>query len=155
MENVLVSTLPCGVCFHCQVHSPKPEGLPLKSGYMPTTVHLLSLILYNNNMALGLSYLSLLIQKSGCFKPQRRMLLDMSALNQNNKRLSRLAIISEHVAADKRKQFGTVWVDFCQGEFSFSVPGSFFSGTCLFLLNATLFAHCVSFSFGAVYSKSQ
>lgn len=77
-------------------------------------------------MALGLSYLSLLVQKSGCFKPQRRMLLDMSALNQNNKRLSRLAIISEHVAADKRKQFGTVWADFCRGEFSFAVPGSIF-----------------------------
>ena len=51
------------------------------------------------------------------------MLLDMSALNQNNKRPSRLAIISEHVAADKRKQFGAVWVDFCQFSFSFfSVP---------------------------------
>lgn len=35
---------------------------------------------------------------------------EMSALNQN-KRLSRLAIISLHVAADKRKRFGTVWVN--------------------------------------------
>lgn len=62
-------------------------------------------MLYNNNMALGLSYLSLCVQKSGCFYPQRRMLLAMSGLNQNNKSLSRLAIISEHVAADKRKRF--------------------------------------------------
>lgn len=101
-------------------------------------------------MALGLSYLRLLAQKGGCFKPQRRMLLDMSALNQNNKRLSRLAIISEHVAADKRKRFGTVWVDFCQGEFSIFLC----FGTCLFCLNATLFARCVSFSFRAVYSET-
>lgn len=35
---------------------------------------------------------------------------EMSALNQN-KRLSRLAIISLHVAADKRERFGTVWVN--------------------------------------------
>lgn len=137
MENVLVSTLPCRVCSSCQVHSPKPAGLPLKSGYMPTIVQLLNIILYNDSMALGFSYLSLPVRKSGCFKPQRRMPFKMSALNQN-KRLSRLAIISKHVAADKRKRFGTVWVDFCQGEFSFSIAGSFFC-TCLFLLNATLF----------------
>lgn len=106
-------------------------------------------------MALGLSYLSLRVQKSGCFKPQCRMLLDMSALNQNNKRLSRLAIISEHVAADKRKRFGTVWVDFCQGEFSFSVPGSFFGGgTCLFLPTAAPSAHRVFFSLWAVYREA-
>lgn len=92
-------------------------------------------------MALGFSYPSLLVRKSGCFKPQRRMPFEMSVLNQN-KRLSRLAIISKHVAADKRKRFGTVWVDFCQGEFSFSIAGSFFC-TCLFLLNATLFLHTV------------
>lgn len=50
----------------------------------------------------------------------------MSVLNQNNKSLSRLAIISKHVAADKRKRFGTVWVDFCQEDFSSFIPDSFF-----------------------------
>lgn len=50
----------------------------------------------------------------------------MSVLNQNNKSLSRLAIISKHVAADKRKRFGTVWVDFCQEDFSFFIPGFLF-----------------------------
>lgn len=154
MENVLVSTLPCRVCSSCQVHSPKPAGLPLKSGYMPTIVQLLNIILYNDSMALGFSYLSLPVRKSGCFKPQRRMPFKMSALNQN-KRLSRLAIISKHVAADKRKRFGTVWVDFCQGEFSFSIAGSFF----LYLFipskcNPFFFAHCVSFACRAVYSES-
>lgn len=81
------------------------------------------------------------------------MLLDMSMLNQNNKRLSRLAIISEHVAADKRKRFGTVRADFCQAEFSFSVQGSFF----FFLVPVYSFwtRPRVSFSFRAVYSESQ
>lgn len=63
----------------------------------------------------------------------------MSVLNQNNKSLSRLAIISKHVAADKRKRFGTVWVDFCQEDFSSFIPDSFF-GTCLFPLKMT--PHC-------------
>lgn len=88
-----------------QTQPRKPAGLALKSDCMPTAAQLLGIILYNNNMALGLSYLSLCVQKSGCFYPQRRMLLAMSGLNQNNKSHSRLAIISEHVAADKRKQF--------------------------------------------------
>lgn len=55
----------------------------------------------------------------------------MSELNQNNRRLSRLAIISQHVAAHRREHFGTVWGDFWH-------IGSFFLGTCLFRLNATL-----------------
>lgn len=42
------------------------------------------------------------------------MPFDMSALNQNNKSLLRLATISEHVAADKR--FGSVWVTFLAKE---------------------------------------
>lgn len=84
------------------------------------------------------------------------MLLDMSALNQNNKSLSRLAIISKHVAADKRKRFGTVWVDFCQGEFSFSIPGSiFFSPWYLFILSErNPFLHSVCpFPSRTVYSN--
>lgn len=65
-------------------------------------------MLYNNDLALGLSYLTLLVQKSGCFKPQWRMPLDMSALNHNNKRLSRLAIISQHVAADEMNAWNSL-----------------------------------------------
>lgn len=89
-------------------------------------MQLLNVILYNNSEALGSWYLRLLIRKSSCFKPWRRMPLEISVLNQNNKRLSRLAIISKHVAADKRKRFGNVWAVFCGGEFSSSFAGSFF-----------------------------
>lgn len=106
-------------------------------------MQLLNVILYNNSEAPSSRYLCLLIRKSSCFKPWRRMPLEISALNQNNKRLSRLAIISKHVAADKRKRFGNVWVVFCGGEFSSSVAGFFFFYTCLFLLNATLSLHTV------------
>lgn len=50
-------------------------------------------------------------------------LAKMSELNQNNKRLSRLAIISEHVAEHRREHFGTVWDDFLAGGLLFlSVP---------------------------------
>lgn len=68
----------------------------------------------------------------------------MSELNQNNRRLSRLAIISQHVAAHTREHFGTVWGDFWR-------IGSFFLGTCLFRLNATLH-RTLSFPFRAVYA---
>lgn len=46
----------------------------------------------------------------------------MSELNQNNRRLSRLAIISKHVAAHRREHFGTVWDDFWRTSSFFSVP---------------------------------
>lgn len=99
---------------------------PSLRGYMPSSFQRLDII-YNNNTVTSLTYLTLDQQMSGSWVLGA---LQMSELNQNNKRLSRLAIISEHVAAHRREHFGTVWVDFWQA-------GSFF-GTCLFRLNVTL-----------------
>lgn len=85
------------------------------------------IILNNHNTVPSLTYLSLDEQMSGSWALGA---LQMSGLKQNNKRLSRLAIISKHVAAHRREHFGTVWVDFWRA-------GSFF-GTCLFCPNVTL-----------------
>lgn len=100
---------------------------PTLQGYMPSSFQRFDIILNNHNTVPSLTYLSLDSQMSGSWALGA---LQMSELKQNNKRLSRLAIISKHVAAHRREHFGTVWVDFWRA-------GSFF-GTCLFCPNVTL-----------------
>lgn len=114
---------------------------------------LLNVMLYNDNLVLGSSCLSFLVQNSSRFKPERRMLLrHVGAPQQQQEAFTS----GNHLRTcgcrqSKAKQFGTVWVDFYQVEFSFRIPGSFFWVPVYSFWMPPLLPVCVSPSFRPVY----
>lgn len=102
-------------------------------------------------MALGLSYLSLLVQKSTCFKPQRRMLFrHVSAQSKQQEAFTS----GNHLRACGCRQKETVWKSliFAKENFLSPTQALFVLVPVYSLWTRPLFSRCVSFPFRAVYS---
>lgn len=133
------------MCFHCQVHSPEPAGLPLKLGYMPSIVQLLDIILDNIWVWVIVVYS---YKRADAFRNVSAQSKQQETFHVWQSSPSMWLQTKGNIL----EQFGLI---FAKENFLSRSQATFF---CYLFIPSEcnpFFAHCVFFPFKAVYSESQ